>query len=298
MTQVQYTQSNSSTSPSSDCPTIAVVLACFNRRDTTLRCLTDLYSLQDQNFHIDIYLLDDASTDGTEMAVREKFPQVVVLKGTGQLYWGGGMSTAMAEAMKRPFDFILLLNDDVSLSKDALVEALSNYAEVAERESDPRQIIVGATTSPAGDSITYSGFGRTSRWDPSRIKRIPPDAHSLKRCDTMNGNFVLIPRQLARELGPVDRAFVHQLGDLDYGYRAVAKGAGIWICKRPVGVCEANNRVMPFERPGLNILQRWKALNSPLGLPLRPWLIFMWRHGGFLALIKLAGMYSARMLNR
>ncbi|MBU2135728.1 MAG: glycosyltransferase [Alphaproteobacteria bacterium] len=53
---------------------IAVVMACYNRRDTTLRCLRSLFAQLEPTVSLDVYLLDDASSDGTGAAVRAEFP--------------------------------------------------------------------------------------------------------------------------------------------------------------------------------------------------------------------------------
>ena len=63
----------------------AVILTCFNRKDTTLRCLRQLYQ-QKKSSRMDVFLCDDASTDGTSEAIRKEFPQVHVVIGNGNLF--------------------------------------------------------------------------------------------------------------------------------------------------------------------------------------------------------------------
>ncbi len=45
----------------------------------------------------------------------------------------------------------------------------------------------------------------------------------------MNGNFTLIPALVAGQLGNLDNAFRHQLGDFDYGLRATAAGIPVML---------------------------------------------------------------------
>jgi GT2 family glycosyltransferase len=281
-------------------PSIAIAIASFNRRAVTLGCLAriEAQTARGSAFETQVFLLDDASSDGTAEAVALAFPQVTLCRGTGTLFWGGGMHRAMAAAIRRDPDFILLLNDDVSLAPDAIGQALAAHDEARARNGSDLQVIVGATTDPVTDLCSYSGFRRTRRRDPSKVERVPPDPGGLTPCDTMNGNFVLIPRAVFAALGPIDEVFVHQLGDLDYGYRASALGARIWIAPRPVGTCPVNDRVPAFRRKGLTPLQRFRALNSPLGLPLKPWATFMWRWGGPFAIMVLIGIYLKRMAGR
>ena len=72
---------------------IAVLMTCHNRKESTLRCLRGLPS------DLDVFLVDDASTDGTSDAVREvsraeRDGRVEVREGNGSLYWAWGMALA------------------------------------------------------------------------------------------------------------------------------------------------------------------------------------------------------------
>ncbi|MHC5831198.1 MAG: glycosyltransferase family 2 protein, partial [Nostoc sp.] len=77
-------------------PQLAVIMTCFNRRETTLICLR---ALAQQTKSFDVYLTDDGSSDGTSKAVKVFYPQVQILQGNGNLFWVGGMRLAFAEAM-------------------------------------------------------------------------------------------------------------------------------------------------------------------------------------------------------
>ena len=91
---------------------IAAVMAVHNRRDLTLACLDSLRAQQLAGDTLDVFVLDDASTDGTAAAVLERHPDVRLLRGNGQLYWNGGMRRAFGEAMAADYDYYLWMNDD------------------------------------------------------------------------------------------------------------------------------------------------------------------------------------------
>ncbi|MEO1705092.1 MAG: glycosyltransferase family 2 protein [Pseudomonadota bacterium] len=278
-------------------PTISVAIAVHNRKAATLACLRSLWRQDGANedFALRVTVLDDASTDGTRDAVADAFPEVELLDGSGSLFWGGGMNVAMTRALEGDPDFALLLNDDVTLRADAIRSALETYRALADAHGE-RLAVVGATVEPGTETVTYSGFLRTSRRDPSKVARIETRSAAPQPCDTMNGNFVLLPRVVTRALGPIDGTFIHQLGDLDYGYRLTKHGGTVWIAPGDIGECAANPRKMPFERPGLSVKEKWRALNTPLGMPPRSWVTFMYRHGGLIGLVILAGIYAKKMV--
>jgi GT2 family glycosyltransferase len=97
----------------------------------------------------------------------------------------------------------------------------------------------------------------------------------------MNGNFTLIPAAVAGRLGNLDGAFRHQLGDFDYGLRAMKAGIPIVIARGYFGYCSDNlssGTWRDFAQPFAN---RWKHLMSPKGAPPREWLLYTRRHFGW-----------------
>ena len=84
---------------------IAVLMTVHNRKSTTLNCLEHLYANNLEGYQYQVYLVDDASTDGTADAVQKMFPKVKIIHGNGELYWNRGMIKAWEEAAKDKPDF-------------------------------------------------------------------------------------------------------------------------------------------------------------------------------------------------
>jgi GT2 family glycosyltransferase len=63
---------------------VAAVMAAYNRRELTLACLRSLEAQQVPSVELDVFVLDDASSDGTGQAIAEQFPQVNVLRDRGE----------------------------------------------------------------------------------------------------------------------------------------------------------------------------------------------------------------------
>jgi GT2 family glycosyltransferase len=68
--------------------------------------LARLRSLRAQNTlgaTLDVYVVDDASTDGTADRVSAEHPEVVLLRGNGDLFWNGGTRVALGAALRRDY---------------------------------------------------------------------------------------------------------------------------------------------------------------------------------------------------
>ena len=273
---------------------IAVVIACHNRRDTTLRCLRSLHGEGSPNVTFDLFLLDDGSTDGTATAVLEEFPQTHILPGTGNLFWGGGMRVAMQAALGSQFDFMLWLNDDVVLRPRAIVRMLKAHDDACSVSDNDLNVVVGCMQDPETKLISYSGFLNSSRWHPTRLHKVVPSRSEPMTCDTLNGNLVLVPRIVVDRIGIIDAAFPYRLGDIDYGYRVLRAGGQVVVAPGFAGYCGLEKRAGPPS----GLLARIRYLGSSWEISFRPWLIFLWRYAGWLSLPLLIGIYGKALLSR
>ena len=259
---------------------IAALITCHNRREKTLSCLQSVCEQElPGGLTIQIYLLDDGSTDGTSEAVAKRFPEVRLLKGDGSLFWCGGMRVAWTEAMRDDYDAYLWLNDDSVLLPGA-IRCLWQTSLDGCRLTGRDGVVVGSCRDPQTDEHTYGG--RVKRKSGSRLPSIPvPPRNEMLPCDTMNGNIVLVTRAAFHVLGNLSAEYTHTFGDVDYGMRARRQGVPVWIASGYQGQCAANTRIRPWIDPGVPLRQRWRHMCSPLGLPPKEWLAYVRHHTGW-----------------
>jgi GT2 family glycosyltransferase len=255
---------------------VAVLMTCYNRRDKTLACLDALFA-SDRAPAVDIgvFLVDDASRDGTAEAVRTRFPEVTVIGGTGDLYWNGGMRRAYECAQAQAPDYYLWLNDDTTLYADTLQRMLDLAADAA-------VIVVGSTRDPLTGELTYGGTRRFRRLRPFTLAKVSAPTSPV-RCDTFNGNCVLVSAGAARALGNLDPRFRHAMGDTDYGFRALKLGIPMWVLPGYAGTCAHDHTLADtYHDPAASLAARWKHMMSAKGLPPESWRALTRAHGGVL----------------
>jgi len=258
---------------------IAVLMTCYNRVGTTLRCLRSLLTQPcPAGCEMDVWLVDDASPDATGERVKAEFPQVHVIQGTGKLFWCRGMCLAWETASQAAdYDAYLWLNDDVTLYPNALAVAVADAAQ------HPDSVLVGAFVDPDNEkSITY-GCG------DERGCMLKPDGVAPHRgYGCFSGNFVLVPRSVEKKIGRLYGGFTHAYGDYDYAKRLTRERLSFYLASRPMGTCEENHRP-ERQLKGKGLRERLCLLFKPNGYPLKDTFFYRFRHEGlFRALISVA----------
>lgn len=247
---------------------IATLLTCHNRKEKTIQCLEALYKSHSrlENSDLDVFLVDDGSTDGTSDAVKSKFPEVSVIMGSGNLFWNQGMRLAWQTAAEtKQYDFYFWLNDDTILDADGLFKLFEDYNEANNMERT-EVIITGACRKAFGvDEFSYGGRNEDGPVIPN---------HNLQKCSYINGNAVLVPNDVYLKLGNLSDDYTHGMGDFDYGLRAIKNGFTCYTTKVFMATCAPNEGVAGWCNPKFSLQKRWSQFHSPRGLNIKEYNLF------------------------
>lgn len=251
---------------------IAVLITVFNRKDKTIRCLSNLYKQNNAGrFFLSVFVVDDGSTDGTSEEIAKLYPEVHLIKGDGNLFWNRGMHKAWeAAVLDKDYDYYLWLNDDTNIVDDC-VERLLDLSSANKNSA----IIIGSTCAIGNpNQITYGG------WKDGKLLT---DLTKPNKCETMNGNIVLIPKFVYGVLGMNDPTFRHCLGDTDYALRAKEHGIDCLTGIGIFGECDAHESPTIWMDSSQPFAKRWKYFFSPLGNNPFEFFYFRKKHFGLIA---------------
>lgn len=211
----------------SPAPNIYICIPVFNRVAYTVECIESIRKQAYTNYRI--IVCDDGSTDGTSRVLAEKYPDVVLLQGNGNLWWAGATNKCIVEALStgNDNDFVFTLNNDTELCEDTLQNAIHLALSL------PRSII-GAVNVFHNDPsrIEPSAFRRRNRFPfrlyPYRIHKLGdriPEGISHTEVDAFAGKGVLIPFSAFREAGLYNAAMLPQYhADTEFTLRARKHG--------------------------------------------------------------------------
>lgn len=201
-----------------------VIIPVFNRKAVTLRCLELLRNQTFTNFIM--VVVDDGSTDGTTDGVRAKFPEVIIITGTGNWWWAKSINQGCKYALLKGADAVLLLNDDTYFDNDYL------YRLYTIAQQHPGAIIGSLSiTKDHPHKIFFSGIKRIIWWKAKSIryhKKFETYHEQLTGVHTsvvLPGRGLYIPAFVFEQIGFIsDSKFPQYFGDFDLVLRANKNG--------------------------------------------------------------------------
>lgn len=267
-------------------PAVAIIIVNYKGREDTLECLESLRGLTYPNFRT--YLVDQASNDGTPQAVRERFPEVVVIENPANDGFAGGNNRGIEAALKEGPAYLFLLNNDTTVAPN-LLEPLVELAE-----SDPAIGVVGPLMLYFSDpEVIWSAGGRMSAKGESTQRDQGTLAAAMpsepREADFIVGCGLMVRRSVLEKVGLMDEAYFLYYEETDLCARI--RKAGYRILTQPAS--RLWHKVSRSTGPESDLTYYYMRRNH---------LLFMRRHGdsvsrvvaGAIDIIYLAMVFAAR----
>ena len=256
---------------------IAALYTCHNRKVKTLASLSTLYKAKlksTNDFQLTIYLTDDGSTDGTSKAVKEQFPNVTIIAGSGDLFWSEGMRVSWKKALENNYDAYLLLNDDVEIY-DSVFDQLFEAHKYCLNQFNKPGIYIGATENKNTGELTYSGSLVLNKFLYTQ-RRLAPNGN-FQSCDLANANIMLVTREVVEQIGIFPEGYSHGISDYHYSLTASINNIPVLVAKAYCGHCLFDHAYIYADFATKSFDERKKILNNPTGLALDSYKKYMRR---------------------
>lgn len=109
-------------------PKVAIVIVNWNKKDYVLNLLNSLKNINYDNH--EIIVVDNASTDGSVEAIREKYPNICLIVNSENLGGTGGFNTGLKYVIElSEYKYIWLLDNDADVDKNSLIELVNAMEE-------------------------------------------------------------------------------------------------------------------------------------------------------------------------
>lgn len=214
---------------------LGVIIPTFNRK-SYLRVLLKQLLTQEKNDDLQLIpvVVVDGSNDGTYEMLSTEFPQIDVVKGSGNWWW----TKSVNEGIRFSFnhhnpEFILLLNDD-SLIQSDYINSIINATHAA-----GENCIVGSisVTDTLPFKVSFSGVKKINWLSLKKhnyynnfelLENVP--AEGLFPTYALNGRGTLIKSTILKDLNLLDEQNYPQYGsDDDLALRAWKKGYKVYV---------------------------------------------------------------------
>ena len=207
---------------------IAVIIVNWNAREDLRRCMESLYAEPKPQVAYDVWVVDNASDDGSAAMVASEFPQVKLIVNTENTGFSKANNQAIAQTDSR---YVFLLNSDAFIHPGAL-EHLVAYAD-----AHPQAGIIGPKVLNVGGSLQFScrrfpslgaGFFRNTylgrlfphnKFASDYLMNNFDHAHD-RAVDWVSGCAMLLRRELIQQIGTLDERFYMYCEDVDICQRA------------------------------------------------------------------------------
>lgn len=258
---------------------IFIIIPVYNRKELTYNCLK---SLQNQTFkNFKIIIIDDGSTDGTENMIQQSFPDTIVLKGNGNLWWTGATNLGVKYVLENHSDynnnFILTLNNDLVVENNYL-EEMSKLAN-----QFPKSLIGSVSININNrDILIFCGL----QWKKIIAKVIPIATKKFQNStaklklynkiiysDLLPGRGTLIPLSVFNNIGLFDeKNFPQYVADEDFSIRAKKVGYNLILHPSVFVLSHAEETGTDFKNVKINyhyLKHVFSSIKSSLNIKVR-----------------------------
>jgi len=192
---------------------VAVVLN-WNGGDDTVAALSSLDG-------IPTICVDNGSSDGSDVLVGDRFPEVELLRTGANLGFAGGCNRGIARALERGADWVLLLNNDATAEPG--LQAALERAVAARPDAG---LLACKILTEDGSGVQYAGAAFNARLGYSgRVDTTGPD--EVRDVGRADGAALAVSRPAVERAGALDESLFMYVEDVDWSLRMRAAGFAV-----------------------------------------------------------------------
>ena len=205
---------------------LSIVILNYNTKKLTLDCLKSIYNNKWQK-SIDVWVVDNASTDGSADTIKKSFPKVNVIKSKNNVGFSKGNNLGLKKAYKNS-KHCLLLNSD-TLVKPGSLDKLVDFADKEKFDIVSCKLLnTDGSFQPNGGDLP--SFLPVFFWLSSLdgLTDSLPSFHQIneryftnkEKVGWVSGSVMLVKSDVFKEIGFFDEKIFMYAEDVDFCWRA------------------------------------------------------------------------------
>jgi GT2 family glycosyltransferase len=221
---------------------LSIIIVSWNVKDRLRNCLRSIFANL-SNFSAEVYVVDNASEDGSKEMVRAEFPQVKIIANDSN----AGFSKANNQAIKASSGrYVLLLNPDMLVLTETLPEMIKFMDEHKEAGIAGCHLI-----NEKGETVPHVRRFPGVLDQLAVILKLPHlfpwlvnkylmrdfdyDHPGTNYVNSIRGSFFMIRREVIERLGGLDERYFIWFEEVDYCRQAI--NAGWKVAYNPLAKC-------------------------------------------------------------
>lgn len=196
---------------------IGIVVCNYNKKEYVLNCVRSLFEQTTDD--MDIYMVDNASTDGSVKALKNTFgDKISIIENTENLGGSGGFNTGLRKLIEKKYQYIMCVDNDVEFDKNAVI-SLKEYLEAHDDVGmvgsqvffmdDPKHI-----WSYGGD-INFDNYVQNDNYRNCTSEEVPKEVY----CTYVPACSLMVKYEAISEVGIMPEENFIYLDDMEWGYR-------------------------------------------------------------------------------
>jgi len=213
---------------------LSIIIVNWNVRDLLKKCLESIYR-ETKDISFEVFVIDNASSDGSAEIVRENFPEVKLIVNAKN----EGFAKANNQGIKESGgEYILLLNPDTEIFSNVFLKMIEVFKE------DKKLGILGPKLLNPDKSLQSSIRRFPTLFSQTlillKIHHLLPDLKTFKKyfardfdysreqsVDQVMGACFMVKRRMLEQIGFLDKKFYIWFEEVDYCKRAKKAGWNI-----------------------------------------------------------------------
>ncbi len=210
---------------------ISIVIVNWNTKKLLLDCLSSVFETV-KHISMEIWLVDNASSDGSVEAVKQNYPDVKIIQNTKNLGFAAANNKALKKMQGR---YALLLNTDTVLTKGA-IENLYDFMENNHDAGMDCGQLLNQDGSKQNSIANFPGIS-SLLCNETLLQILFPEKFPGKRreykdpieVDSCIGACLMVRKKAMDEVGLLDENFFFFLEETDWAYRMKQAGWKIYF---------------------------------------------------------------------
>lgn len=206
----------------------------YNNFDATKKCILSILDCSLKN--IEIFITDNDSTDNSYQKLKKCFKKLKVVKSKSNMGYAAGHKIGVDYAIQNGFDFIWLLNNDLTVRKKSLHNLLKAYisysvgiyGSITLKSENPDVVnFGGGKTDDISKAFDYNAYENYLLEDYYKEAK-------LRAVQSVEGSSMLIPIEIITKYGFLREDFFMYGEETDYCYSLKKHGISSYIVPESV----------------------------------------------------------------